>query len=48
MKTRDLSELLLLAAIWGGSFLAMRLAVPAFGPVASIACDHGPLTRLTI
>ena len=34
MKTRDLSELLLLAAIWGGSFLAMRLAVPAFGPVA--------------
>ena len=33
MKTRDLTDLLLLAAIWGGSFLAMRLAVPAFGPV---------------
>ena len=34
MKRRDLSDLLLLAAIWGGSFLFMRLLVPAFGPVA--------------
>jgi len=34
MKTRDLTDLLLLAAIWGSSFLFMRLAVPAFGPVA--------------
>lgn len=34
MKTRDLSDLLLLAAIWGGSFLFMRMVVPAFGPVA--------------
>ncbi len=33
MKTRDLTELLLLAAIWGSSFLFMRLVVPAFGPV---------------
>jgi drug/metabolite transporter (DMT)-like permease len=33
MKRRDLTDLLLLAAIWGSSFLFMRLAVPAFGPV---------------
>ncbi len=31
---RDLTDLLLLAAIWGASFLFMRMAVPAFGPVA--------------
>ena len=34
MKARDLIDLLLLAAIWGASFLFMRMAVPAFGPVA--------------
>ncbi len=34
MKSRDLTDLLLLAAIWGGSFLFMRMLVPAFGPVA--------------
>ncbi|MDT7834818.1 DMT family transporter [Aquabacterium sp. OR-4] len=34
MKSRDLIDLLLLAAIWGSSFLFMRLAAPAFGPVA--------------
>ena len=34
MKGRDLADLLLLAAIWGASFLFMRMAVPAFGPVA--------------
>lgn len=33
MKPRDVAELLLLAAIWGASFLFMRLAVAAFGPV---------------
>lgn len=31
MKPRDLSDLLLLAALWGGSFLFMRYAAPAFG-----------------
>lgn len=31
MKPRDLTDLLLLAAIWGGSFLFMRYAVPSFG-----------------
>lgn len=34
MKSRDLVDLVLLAAIWGASFLFMRLVVPAFGPVA--------------
>lgn len=33
MKARDLTDLLLLATIWGASFLFMRVAVPAFGPV---------------
>lgn len=33
MKARDLSDLLLLAALWGGSFLFMRYAAPAFGAV---------------
>lgn len=34
MKPRDVAELLVLAAIWGASFLFMRWAVPAFGPIA--------------
>ena len=33
MKARDLTDLLLLAALWGGSFLFMRYAAPAFGAV---------------
>ena len=37
MRPRDLVELIALAALWGGSFLFMRLAVPAFGPVAVAA-----------
>jgi drug/metabolite transporter (DMT)-like permease len=31
---RQLAELLLLAALWGASFLFMRIAAPAFGPWA--------------
>lgn len=31
MKPRDLGDLLLLAAIWGGSFMLMRVLVPHFG-----------------
>lgn len=31
MKPRDLVDLVLLAALWGGSFLFMRYAAPAFG-----------------
>jgi drug/metabolite transporter (DMT)-like permease len=34
MKTRDHLDLFLLGAIWGASFLFMRIAVPEFGPVA--------------
>ncbi|MFZ2988069.1 DMT family transporter, partial [Ideonella sp.] len=34
MKPRDLIDLLLLAAIWGASFLFIRLGAAAFGPVA--------------
>jgi drug/metabolite transporter (DMT)-like permease len=33
MKQRDLAEMLLLAAIWGGSFLFMRVAAPEFGAI---------------
>ncbi|MDE2226300.1 MAG: EamA/RhaT family transporter, partial [Xanthomonadaceae bacterium] len=29
---RTPAELLLLAAIWGGSFLFLRIAAPKFGP----------------
>jgi len=36
MKTRDLMELLFLAALWGGSFLFMRVASPEFGPIPLI------------
>jgi drug/metabolite transporter (DMT)-like permease len=33
MQFRDGVELLLLAALWGGSFLFMRIAAPVLGPV---------------
>lgn len=33
MKLRDALELLLLSALWGASFLFMRVAAPEFGPV---------------
>jgi drug/metabolite transporter (DMT)-like permease len=36
MKTGDVAELTLLAAIWGASFLLMRIAAPAFGPFALV------------
>ncbi len=36
MKAADLVDLLLLAALWGASFLFTRVAVPAFGPVALV------------
>jgi drug/metabolite transporter (DMT)-like permease len=34
LRPRDIAELLALAALWGGSFLFMRVAAPAFGPLA--------------
>ena len=33
VKLRDLGALIMLAALWGGSFLFMRIAAPALGPV---------------
>ncbi|BAL25252.1 DMT family transporter [Azoarcus sp. KH32C] len=41
MKTRDFSEMLILAALWGGSFLFMRIAAPLFGPVPLIELRVG-------
>ena len=34
MQRRDAVDLLLLAALWGASFLFTRIAAPAFGPLA--------------
>ena len=34
LRPRDIAELIALAALWGGSFLFMRIAAPAFGPIA--------------
>ncbi|MEH6579990.1 MAG: DMT family transporter [Amphritea sp.] len=36
MKPRDILDLVLLAALWGGSFIFMRVAAPEFGPIAMI------------
>lgn len=36
MRSRDTIELLLLGALWGASFLFMRVAVSEFGPLALI------------
>ncbi|WP_343718668.1 DMT family transporter [Achromobacter dolens] len=41
MRQRDLLDLLVLAAVWGGSFLFMRLAVADFGPIALIELRVG-------
>ena len=41
MKTRDLIDLFVLGAIWGASFLFMRVAVPEFGAVPLIAARVG-------
>ena len=37
MNRRDLIDMLLLGAIWGSSFLFMRIAAPEFGPIPLIA-----------
>lgn len=36
MRLRDAIDLLVLAAVWGASFLFMRIAAPEFGPVVLI------------
>ena len=33
MRAEDLGRLLLLSALWGGSFLFMRIAAPVLGPI---------------
>ena len=41
MTAASITRLFLLAAIWGASFLFMRVSVPAFGPVALITFRVG-------
>ena len=41
MSRRDVIDFLLLAAIWGASFLFMRVAAPEFGPLALIGLRSG-------
>lgn len=41
MKSRDLFDFVLLAAIWGGSFLFMRVGAPEFGAFALIGLRTG-------
>jgi drug/metabolite transporter (DMT)-like permease len=41
MKSRDVADLLLLGALWGASFLFMRIAVPQFGPLPLMAVRCG-------
>lgn len=36
MRSRDLLDLIALAALWGASFLFMRHAAPSFGPIALV------------
>ena len=37
MKPKELAMLLLLGALWGGSFLSIRIAAPALGPFPLVA-----------
>jgi drug/metabolite transporter (DMT)-like permease len=50
MKPRDVVDLLLLAALWGGSFLFMRMAVPHFGavPLAALRVAGAALLLLPL
>jgi len=50
MSKRDVAEFLALAAIWGASFLFMRVAAPAFGPMPLmlVRCAIGALTLLIV
>lgn len=50
MPARNATEFLLLAGIWGASFLCMRIAAPELGPfaVALLRCGIGALTLLCI
>jgi drug/metabolite transporter (DMT)-like permease len=48
MKAIDIGELLLLAALWGASFLFMRLGAAEFGPVALSALRVGLATLVLL
>lgn len=48
MKPRDAAEMLLLAALWGASFLFMRLGAADFGPVALAAVRGGGAAALLV
>ena len=50
MRTRDLADLMLLAALWGASFLFIRLGAAEFGPVplAALRCLGAALLLLPI
>jgi len=48
VKASDVIELVLLAALWGASFLFMRLAAPEFGPVVLAAVRVGLASLMLI
>jgi drug/metabolite transporter (DMT)-like permease len=50
MRSRDIADLLMLAALWGGSFLFIRLGAVEFGPVplAALRCTGAALFLLPI
>ena len=41
MKPADMLRLLVLSALWGGSFIFMRVAAPALGPFVLVFCRVG-------
>ena len=49
MKAPDLARLVFLAALWGGSFIFIRIAAPVLGPIVPfsmprrLAIDHSSL-----
>lgn len=48
MKPQDAGELLLLAALWGASFLFMRIGAPEFGPAALVFVRVAGATALLL
>ncbi|HEY2189467.1 MAG TPA: DMT family transporter [Caldimonas sp.] len=48
MRPRDVVELVVLAALWGAAFLFMRIAAPAFGPVALVFVRVAGATLLLV
>jgi len=48
LRPRDVAELLVLAALWGASFLFMRIAAPDFGPVALVFIRVAGATLLLV